>query len=69
MAHLSHKEIVKGEAQMMGLSLSDSDIDSIVEKWLSTPICSLRDLLHDVRCLRDAPRSGAVRLLSQTEKK
>lgn len=63
MAQLSNADFIRREAEMMGLTLSDRDVEVINQKWLDTPGCMVRDLLAGIRNLNESERQKRLQAL------
>lgn len=66
MAQLSNADFIRREAEMMGIVLSDRDIEVINEKWLNTPGCKIRDLLAGIRNVQEPERAAHLSLLAES---
>jgi hypothetical protein len=54
---ISDAESVRLEAEELGLTLTDHDVIVILEKWRTSPLCTIRDLLLGCRMLLDATKN------------
>jgi hypothetical protein len=53
---ITDRELVRLEADDLGLTLSERDVDVVLEKWRMSPTCTVRDLLLGIRMLIDATK-------------
>jgi hypothetical protein len=58
---LTDREWVRYEAELMGLDLSDSDVEAVLAKWGSDPACPLAALLQGIRNLSEKQRRESLR--------
>ena len=55
---ITDRELVHLEADELGLTLSERDVDVVLEKWRMSPPCTVRDLLLGIRMLIDATKKS-----------
>jgi hypothetical protein len=61
MARMTDQEWVRFEAEQMGITLSDSDVDVILKKAKSDLSINLRDLLAGIRNLNEPERLAKLK--------
>jgi hypothetical protein len=61
MERMTDKEWVRFEAEQMGMTLSDSDVDVILKKAKSDLSINLRDLLAGIRNLNEPDRLARLK--------
>ena len=59
------KQTVREEAELMGLDLSEADIEVIADRWLTAPFCLLNDLLSGIRNLQETDRRAKLDAISE----
>lgn len=61
MNRITDKELVLLNAEELGLTLSDSDVDLVLKAWRDRPTSTIRDLLTGIRNLNEPQRQAKLK--------